>query len=64
MYFGIQSINAYINQKNNREQKLVIDEKDYKGHLGQIHIIKAKSLYKMLTNMFTIMLEFLSGNNF
>lgn len=31
VYFGIQAINAYINTKNNKKQKLIIDEKDYKG---------------------------------
>lgn len=31
IYFGIQSINAYINQKNNKKEKLIIDEKDYNG---------------------------------
>lgn len=31
IYFGIQSINAYINQMNNKRQELIIDEKDYKG---------------------------------
>lgn len=30
---------------------------------GIIYINKAKSLYKMLTNMFTIKLLFLSGNS-
>ena len=31
LYFGIQTINAYINQLNNKKQELIIDEKDYKG---------------------------------
>jgi len=31
LYFGLQSINAYINQLNNKKQELIIDEKDYKG---------------------------------
>lgn len=31
IYFGIQAINAYINEKNNKKQKLIIDEKHYKG---------------------------------
>ena len=31
LYFGIQSINAYINQFNNKKQKLIINENDYKG---------------------------------
>lgn len=31
LYFGIQSINAYINQMNNKKEKLKIDEKDYEG---------------------------------
>lgn len=31
IYFGIQAINAYINEKNNKKQKLVIDETNYKG---------------------------------
>lgn len=31
LYFGIQSINAYINKLNNKETKLIIDEIDYKG---------------------------------
>lgn len=31
LYFGAQAINAYINQMNNKKQKLIIDEKDYKG---------------------------------
>lgn len=43
IYFGIQSINAYINQKNNKEQKLIIDEKDYKG---KNYLQKTKLLLK------------------
>lgn len=31
IYFGIQAINAYINQLNNKKQKLIITEKDYKN---------------------------------
>ena len=31
LYFGIQAINAYINQLNNKKQKLIITEKDYQG---------------------------------
>ena len=31
IYFQIQCINAYINQMNNKKQKLIIEEKDYKG---------------------------------
>ena len=43
IYFGIQSINAYINQKNNKSQKLSIDEKDYKG---KNYLEKARLLLK------------------
>lgn len=43
LYFGIQAINAYINQLHNKKQKLVIDEKDYKG---KSNIEKTKTLLK------------------
>lgn len=43
LYFGIQSINAYINQLNNKKQKLIITEKDYKG---QNVVKKTKLLLK------------------
>ena len=43
IYFGIQSINAYINQKNNKDQKLIIDENDYRE---KKYIEKAKLLLK------------------
>jgi len=43
IYFGIQSINAYVNKLNNREKKLVIDENDYKGKSS---IQKVKLLFK------------------
>lgn len=31
LYFGIQTVNAYINKLNNKKQKLIITEVDYKG---------------------------------
>ena len=45
IYFGIQSINAYINTKNNKKQKLILDEKDYKG---KTNVDKVKLLLKEL----------------
>lgn len=43
LYFGVQSINAYINKLNNKKQKLEIDENDYKG---KSNIKKIKLLLK------------------
>lgn len=43
IYFGVQAINAYINQLNNKKQKLIITEKDYKG---KSNIEKTKLLLK------------------
>lgn len=43
IYFGIQSVNAYINQKNNKKQKFIIDEKNYKG---KNYLQKTKLLLK------------------
>ena len=43
VYFGVQAINSYINQLNNKNQKLIITEKDYKG---KSNIEKAKLLLK------------------
>lgn len=46
LYFGVQSINAYINQLNNKKQNLIITEKDYKGKSSAQ---KAKLLLKEFT---------------
>ena len=46
IYFGIQAINAYINQLNNKKQKLIITEKDYKG---KSVVEKTKLLLKEFT---------------
>lgn len=46
LYFGIQAINAYINQLNNKKKKLIITEKDYKGKNS---IEKTKLLLKEFT---------------
>lgn len=43
IYFGVQSVIAYINKLNNKEEKLKITEKDYKGKNS---IEKAKLLLK------------------
>jgi len=43
LYFGMQAINAYINQLNNKKEKLIITEKDYKG---KSNIEKTKLLLK------------------
>lgn len=43
VYFGVQSVIAYINKLNNKEVKLKIDEEDYKGKNS---IEKAKLLLK------------------
>lgn len=43
IYFGVQAINAYINQLNNKKQKLIITEKDYKR---KSNIEKTKLLLK------------------
>lgn len=43
LYFGVQGVNAYINQLHNKKQKLIITEKDYKGKSS---IEKGKILLK------------------
>lgn len=50
LYFGVQSINAYINQLNNKKQKLIITEKDYKGknYIEKIKLLLREFKYYLL----------------
>ena len=50
IYFGIQAINAYINQLHNKEQKLIITEQNYKGKNGfeKTKLLLKEFLYYLL----------------
>jgi len=50
LYFGIQCINAYINQINKKKQKLIIDEKTYKekNSIEKIKLLLREFKYYLL----------------
>lgn len=50
LYFGVQSINAYINQLNNKKQNLIITEKDYKGksNIEKVKLLLREFKYYLL----------------